>query len=628
MSEPLIDPSLLKNLTEVEKDEALAAAAAAKRAEERAEQRMLERAMERKRLEREKERALELEHQRTRMNEVSGLARMNHAISSSSGVNGIEHRSGSLDDNDGGSNGNSSNKVVFISKKRRAEMKEKGNPDGNDDGNGNASHKKIKSHSGASVSASLSASRNASARSSRNDRMSDSRGASNRSSSSSSSSSSNRISNNRSNSRQQKQHQLTTSELNAIKKTYLGESALQDEETLQRKHKEERQRAKQKKKTMFKFEWDASEDTSMDADGISMPTMMSTIRNKSRNNGSGRDERRGGRHGDSRSRTGNRDRDRDERGSSVMTKPIAKMTKRDWRIFRENYDITVRGGKAPPPLRNFRESSTSEVPAIHPVIINAIENVLRYREPSPIQRQAIPIGLQRRDLIGVAETGSGKTAAFGIPLIQLIFSLPQKALDTVAENGPLALVMAPTRELAIQIDAEFQRILSRQKNIKTACIVGGQPIQKQAMELRGGVHVIVGTPGRLNDCLEEAYLVLNQCSYIVLDEADRMIDLRFAPQIESILDVMGGSLKSENEKEAYDQELKGLREISKHVPTHRLTAMFSATMPAEVQRSARKYLRHPAVVSIIGGPGGGGKNKQIDQRVLFLSSPGMKEKQN
>jgi len=147
-------------------------------------------------------------------------------------------------------------------------------------------------------------------------------------------------------------------------------------------------------------------------------------------------------------------------------------------------------------------------------------------------------------------------------------------------------------------------------NSLDACtIVGGQPIQKQAMELRGGVHfILVGTPGRLNDCLEEAYLVLNQCSYSVLDEADRMIDLRFAPQIESILHVMGGSLKSENEKEAYDQELKGLREISKHVPTHRLTAMFSATMPAEVQRSARKYLRHPAVVSIIGGSGGGGKN--------------------
>eukprot|EP01083_Nonionella_stella_P273387 927353_1 len=88
---------------------------------------------------------------------------------------------------------------------------------------------------------------------------------------------------------------------------------------------------------------------------------------------------------------------------------------------------------------------------------------------------------------------------------------------------------------------------------------------------------------------------------------------------------MGGLLKSENEKEAYDQELKDLREISEHVPTHRLTAMFSATMPAEVQRIARKYLRHPAVVSI-GGPGGGGKNKRIDQRVLFLSSPGMKEK--
>ncbi len=186
-------------------------------------------------------------------------------------------------------------------------------------------------------------------------------------------------------------------------------------------------------------------------------------------------------------------------------------------------------------------------------------------------------------------------------------------------------IFQPTRELAIQIDVEFKKLLSRQTNIRTACIVGGQSIQNQAMELRKGVHVVVGTPGRLNDCLEEAYLVLNQCSYIVLDEADRMIDLGFAPQIESILDAMGGLLKSENESEAYEQELKDLKEISLHVPKHRLTAMFSATMPTEVQRIARKYLRHPAVVSI-GGADGGGKNKRIEQRIIFLSSPSMKEK--
>mmetsp|Transcript_19211 Transcript_19211/g.25576 ORF Transcript_19211/g.25576 Transcript_19211/m.25576 type:complete len:281 (-) Transcript_19211:615-1457(-) len=120
-----------------------------------------------------------------------------------------------------------------------------------------------------------------------------------------------------------------------------------------------------------------------------------------------------------------------------------------------------------------------------------------------------------------------------------------------------------------------------------------------------------------------AYLVLNQCSYIVLDEADRMIDLGFAPQIEQILDSMGGLLKSENETEAYRQERADLEKINKVVPRHRLTAMFSATMPPEVERIAKRYLRHPAVVTI--GDQDSGKNTRIVQRVLFLSSPGQKE---
>ncbi len=151
---------------------------------------------------------------------------------------------------------------------------------------------------------------------------------------------------------------------------------------------------------------------------------------------------------------------------------------------------------------------------------------MKYKEPSPIQRQAIPIGLQRRDLIGVAETGSGKTAAFGIPLCHYLLNLPESILNSVANEGPLALVMAPTRELALQIDVEFQKLLSRQSHVVSCAIVGGQPIQKQAQKLRDGVTIVVGTPGRINDCLEMAYLVLNQCCYIVLDEADRMIDVR------------------------------------------------------------------------------------------------------
>lgn len=218
---------------------------------------------------------------------------------------------------------------------------------------------------------------------------------------------------------------------------------------------------------------------------------------------------------------------------------------------------------------------------------------------------------------------SGKTAAFGVPLCHHILCFPQSILDTVADEGPLALVMAPTRELALQINVEFGKLLSSQRNVVSLAIVGGQSITEQATKLRNGVHVVVGTPGRINDCVEMAYLVLNQCSYIVLDEADRMIDLGFQPQIEQILDAMGAKLKSEDETEAYRQEREDLEILGKAVPSHRLTAMFSATMPSEVERIAKRYLRHPVVVSV--GDQDSGKNARITQRVFFLSSSGQKE---
>ena len=307
---------------------------------------------------------------------------------------------------------------------------------------------------------------------------------------------------------------------------------------------------------------------------------------------------------------------------TVATKPLERMTPRDWRIYRENYNIVVKGGKSPPPMRSFREMPMG-VPSIHPTLLDAIENRLKYTNPSPIQRQAIPIGMQRRDMIGIAETGSGKTAAFGVPLCHHILSFPHTVLDTVAEEGPLALVMAPTRELALQINVEFGKLLACQGNVVSLAVVGGQSITEQATKLRNGVHVVVGTPGRINDCVEMAYLVLNQCSYIVLDEADRMIDLGFAPQIEQILDAMGARLKSEDETEAYKQEREDLERLGKAVPSHRLTAMFSATMPAEVERIAKRYLRFPVVVSV--GDQDSGKNARIKQVVMFLSSSGQKE---
>ena len=411
------------------------------------------------------------------------------------------------------------------------------------------------------------------------------------------------------------QSHLTASQLASIKRAYLGDvasdpppNAPYDALTARQKLRAERSKRKVKK-TTFKFEWGDEEDT-FEPDDFLYAAPVVTAKKRPANHHR-----------------------RVEQLPSAAVKPIHKMTPRDWRIFRENHNIVVKGGKSPPPLRSFRETPV-QVPPIHPSLLQAIETVLRYKDPSPIQRQAIPIGMQRRDLIGIAETGSGKTAAFGIPLLHHVLSFTSRVLKSVAEEGPLALVMAPTRELALQINVEFTKLLSCQstaQNVHSMAVVGGQSITEQAAKLRSGVHVVVGTPGRINDCIEMAYLVLNQCSYIVLDEADRMIDLGFAPQIESILEAMGGKLKSEDEKEAYRQEEEDLELMTRTkeesgtdvIPTHRLTAMFSATMPSEVERIAKQYLRHPVIVTI--GDRDSGKNARITQKVLFLSSPSQKE---
>lgn len=122
-----------------------------------------------------------------------------------------------------------------------------------------------------------------------------------------------------------------------------------------------------------------------------------------------------------------------------------------------------------------------------------------YKEPTPIQRQSIPVALENRDIVGIAETGSGKTAAFVLPMLSYLLTKPQLTMETAAD-GPYALVLAPTRELANQIAEETTKFAKHTK-IRTALIVGGVPIEKQAFQLREGVEVIIATPGRLNDCI-------------------------------------------------------------------------------------------------------------------------------
>lgn len=277
-------------------------------------------------------------------------------------------------------------------------------------------------------------------------------------------------------------------------------------------------------------------------------------------------------------------------------KKLEEMTERDWRIFREDFNISYKGSRIPRPMRSWVESKLSTE------LLKAVEKA-GYKTPSPIQMAAIPLGLQQRDVIGIAETGSGKTAAFVLPMLSYITKLPPMSEDNEAE-GPYAVVMAPTRELAQQIEDETVKF-AHYLGIKVVSIVGGQSIEEQGFKLRQGCEVVIATPGRLLDCLERRYAVLNQCNYVVLDEADRMIDMGFEPQVVGVLDAMPSSnLKPENEDEELDEK-----------KIYRTTYMFSATMPPAVERLARKYLRNPVVVTI----GTAGKTTDlITQHVIML----------
>ncbi|KAI3728467.1 hypothetical protein L6452_17104 [Arctium lappa] len=277
-------------------------------------------------------------------------------------------------------------------------------------------------------------------------------------------------------------------------------------------------------------------------------------------------------------------------------KKLEEMTERDWRIFREDFNISYKGSKIPRPMRSWVESKLSSE------ILKAVERA-GYKTPSPIQMAAIPLGLQQRDVIGVAETGSGKTAAFVLPMLTYITRLPPISEENEAE-GPYAVVMAPTRELAQQIEEETVKF-AHYLGIKVVSIVGGQSIEEQGFKIRQGCEVVIATPGRLIDCLERRYAVLNQCNYVVLDEADRMIDMGFEPQVVGVLDAMPSSnFKPENEDEELDEKR-----------IYRTTYMFSATMPPAVERLARKYLRNPVVVTI----GTAGKATDlITQHVLMV----------
>jgi len=184
-----------------------------------------------------------------------------------------------------------------------------------------------------------------------------------------------------------------------------------------------------------------------------------------------------------------------------------------------------------------------------------------FQQPSPIQAAFIPVALSGRDCIGQAQTGTGKTAAFVIPILERI------NLDSLKTQ---ALVLTPTRELSQQVAEEAVR-LSVRHEVATACLVGGRPLNPQIQALKRGAQIVIGTPGRVIDLLQRRALVLKDLKIVVLDEADRMLDIGFRPDIERIL---------------------------KQAPSERQTMLLSATLPPPVERLAQKYMRNPERIDL------------------------------
>ncbi len=214
----------------------------------------------------------------------------------------------------------------------------------------------------------------------------------------------------------------------------------------------------------------------------------------------------------------------------------------------------------------YMDTSTSSTSSFNstglaPAILSALD-ILRFKTPTPIQEQAIPIALEGGDVIGLAQTGTGKTFAFGLPIIDRL----------IRDAEAKALVIVPTRELAIQVEESLRKV-TRQLNpgIRSVVLIGGMPMYRQVSDLRHKPRLIVATPGRLRDHLEQGNVNLAAVRILVLDEADRMLDMGFAPQIKFICD---------------------------QAPKQRQTMLFSATMAPEVASLARSFQTNPTRIEV------------------------------
>lgn len=214
---------------------------------------------------------------------------------------------------------------------------------------------------------------------------------------------------------------------------------------------------------------------------------------------------------------------------------------------------------ANPPESPHSSAKFSEL-GVSDIMLASLEKA-RYHEPSPVQAGVIPIALSGKDVLGQARTGTGKTASFGIPILERLEKRGRNAL-------PQALVLVPTRELAVQVRDEIDK-LSHGRKVRTVAVYGGKPIRQQVSKLEKGADIVVGTPGRVLDHMSRSTLKLDGLSTVVLDEADRMLDIGFRPDIEKIL---------------------------RRCPKERQTLLLSATVAPAVERLAQRYMRDPEVL--------------------------------
>lgn len=235
------------------------------------------------------------------------------------------------------------------------------------------------------------------------------------------------------------------------------------------------------------------------------------------------------------------------------------MSEQDVTDYRKSVAIRVSGFDVPRPVKTFEDCGFSGE------LMKAIAKQA-YEKPTPIQCQALPIVLSGRDIIGIAKTGSGKTASFVLPMIVHIMDQP----ELEKEEGPIGVICAPTRELAHQIYLEAKKF-AKPQGIRVSAVYGGMSKLEQFKELKAGCEIVVATPGRLIDMIKMKAVTMRRATYLVLDEADRMFDLGFEPQIRSIV----GQIRPD-----------------------RQTLLFSATMPRKVEKLAREILSDPVRVTV------------------------------